>query len=157
MFQITRLLLHLLNVSELGNQEDCKRSSNGWDYSGKRNVTQSGRTCQVWSAQSPHSHGYTSYPENYCRNPDGEPSPWCYTTDPYKRWELCDIPDCGTFNRFFSLHLRLKEGYISWCFSILAFAKLTMSSKFDLYVYWVFNKDLFLLELMRSNRNYPIS
>lgn len=98
MFQITRLILHLLNVSELGNQEDCKRSSNGWDYSGKRNVTQSGRTCQVWSAQSPHSHGYTSYPENYCRNPDGEPSPWCYTTDPYKRWELCAIPDCGKFN-----------------------------------------------------------
>ncbi|XP_052694034.1 uncharacterized protein LOC128172280 [Crassostrea angulata] len=81
-------------TQELGNQEDCKRSSNGWDYSGKRNVTQSGRTCQVWSAQSPHSHGYTSYPENYCRNPDGEPSPWCYTTDPYKRWELCAIPDC---------------------------------------------------------------
>ncbi|XP_065935897.1 uncharacterized protein [Magallana gigas] len=83
---------------ELGNQEDCKRSSSGWDYSGKKNVTQSGRTCQVWSAQSPHSHGYTSYPENYCRNPDGEPSPWCYTTDPYKRWELCDIPDCAVSN-----------------------------------------------------------
>ena len=31
---------------------------------------------------------------NYCRNPDLEPSPWCYnaaSTEP--RWEVCDIPD----------------------------------------------------------------
>merc|ERR1719336_2369439 len=27
---------------------------------------------------------------NYCRNPDGEPRMWCYTTDPSKRWELCN-------------------------------------------------------------------
>lgn len=32
---------------------------------------------------------------NYCRNPDGEPRPWCFTTDPNKRWEFCDIPRCG--------------------------------------------------------------
>jgi hypothetical protein len=31
---------------------------------------------------------------NYCRNPDGEPRPWCFTTDPNRRWELCDIPRC---------------------------------------------------------------
>ena len=28
---------------------------------------------------------------NYCRNPDGEPTAWCYTTDPASRWELCDV------------------------------------------------------------------
>ena len=43
----------------------------------------------------------SSYPDadlgdhNYCRNPDGEPFPWCYNsqgTSP--RWEYCDIPSC---------------------------------------------------------------
>lgn len=33
--------------------------------------------------------------ENYCRNPDGEPRPWCFTTSSSKRWESCSIPRCG--------------------------------------------------------------
>merc|ERR1712179_482006 len=34
---------------------------------------------------------------NYCRNPDNEDEgPWCYTTDPNKRWEFCDVPLCGS-------------------------------------------------------------
>ncbi|VDH97333.1 Hypothetical predicted protein [Mytilus galloprovincialis] len=34
--------------------------------------------------------------ENYCRNPDREPEgPWCYTMDPRKRFEYCDVPFCG--------------------------------------------------------------
>lgn len=28
------------------------------------------------------------------RNPDLEPSPWCYTTDPTVRYALCDVPWC---------------------------------------------------------------
>ena len=33
---------------------------------------------------------------NYCRNPDNEPvGLWCYTMDPDKRWEECDVPICG--------------------------------------------------------------
>ena len=28
------------------------------------------------------------------RNPDGDSGPWCYTTDPDKRWEYCDVPVC---------------------------------------------------------------
>lgn len=33
--------------------------------------------------------------DNYCRNAGGEePMPWCYTTDPRKRWEHCSIPQC---------------------------------------------------------------
>ena len=32
---------------------------------------------------------------NYCRNPDDEPEPWCYTTDSDKRWEYCGIPKCS--------------------------------------------------------------
>ena len=34
--------------------------------------------------------------ENYCRNPDNEPNgPWCYTIDPDKRWEYCDVKLCS--------------------------------------------------------------
>uniref|UniRef100_A0A8D2LR25 Plasminogen n=1 Tax=Varanus komodoensis TaxID=61221 RepID=A0A8D2LR25_VARKO len=74
----------------------------GEDYRGNVDVTASGAKCQSWAAQTPHQHGRTpeAYPckgleENYCRNPDGETSPWCYTTDPNKRWEYCNIPSCG--------------------------------------------------------------
>ena len=32
---------------------------------------------------------------NYCRQPeiDGARA-WCYTMDPDKRWEYCDVPEC---------------------------------------------------------------
>lgn len=76
---------------------------------GELAVTRSGRICQAWASQSPHSHSRTpqNYPgcvqqwsknlsfmnlsfvrafycrfdlrENFCRNPDGGPGPWCYT------------------------------------------------------------------------------
>ena len=62
------------------------------NYRGTRNRTRTGRTCQQWSAQAPHAHDQSGdeLSENYCRNPDGEPDgPWCYTTDPKKRWEYC--------------------------------------------------------------------
>lgn len=32
--------------------------------------------------------------ENYCRNPDGEKAPWCFTTNQEVRWEYCKIPSC---------------------------------------------------------------
>uniref|UniRef100_A0A8C9LCF5 Kringle domain-containing protein n=1 Tax=Pavo cristatus TaxID=9049 RepID=A0A8C9LCF5_PAVCR len=34
--------------------------------------------------------------ENYCRNPRGEEGgPWCFTTSPEMRHEVCDIPLCS--------------------------------------------------------------
>merc|ERR1719167_9602 len=59
------------------------------------NSTVSGRVCQFWSSTSPHAHTYTHLGGNYCRNPDGFKQPWCYTTDPGKRWELCPDLTCG--------------------------------------------------------------
>ncbi|XP_068704711.1 inactive tyrosine-protein kinase transmembrane receptor ROR1-like [Montipora foliosa] len=76
----------------------------GVGYRGNVNVTRSGRTCQRWIAQCPHRHW--RIPEdvdksqndsnNMCRNPDGSApdGPWCYTTDPNKRWEYCNISQC---------------------------------------------------------------
>ncbi|XP_070571281.1 plasminogen-like [Ptychodera flava] len=66
-------------------------------------MTVNGNTCQEWTEQSPHQHERTpeNYPNtglgehNYCRNPDGWNSSWCYTTDSSIRWELCDIGQPG--------------------------------------------------------------
>ena len=51
-----------------------------------------------WNRQDIHQHNRTAqnYPgfgigsHEYCRNPDGEPTIWCYTVDPKMRWEVCD-------------------------------------------------------------------
>merc|ERR1712194_339632 len=67
-------------------------------YRGKQNKTKNGRHCQMWTSQSPHNHTRTpeNYPNmglddhNFCRNPDGEHTIWCYTTDSDKRWEYCE-------------------------------------------------------------------
>ncbi|XP_016008226.2 plasminogen isoform X2 [Rousettus aegyptiacus] len=83
-------------------EDECMYCS-GENYEGKVSTTTSGLECQSWSSQRPHAHGYipSKFPNknlqmNYCRNPDGEPRPWCFTTDPNKRWEFCDIPRCAT-------------------------------------------------------------
>uniref|UniRef100_A0A3Q0QXI1 Plasminogen n=1 Tax=Amphilophus citrinellus TaxID=61819 RepID=A0A3Q0QXI1_AMPCI len=76
---------------------------NGVNYRGKISTTENGYTCQRWDSQKPHNHGYnpSTLPEkyleeNYCRNPDGDPRPWCFTTSPAKRWDFCAIPRCTT-------------------------------------------------------------
>ena len=74
-------------------------SNKGKDYRGTLNKTKSGYTCQNWTSQSPHKHGNTPQKKpnsglgnhNYCRNPDGESTIWCYTTDKNKRWDYCDV------------------------------------------------------------------
>ncbi|KAE8602189.1 hypothetical protein XENTR_v10013903 [Xenopus tropicalis] len=83
-------------------EEDCMHCS-GENYRGRISKTASGTECQNWDSQTPHSHGYSpsnipdkNLERNYCRNPDGEPRPWCFTTNPNKRWEHCNIPRCTT-------------------------------------------------------------
>ncbi|XP_071135415.1 uncharacterized protein [Mytilus edulis] len=78
--------------------EECKTTAEGTEYRGTISVTSSGRTCQRWDSTTPHyPQNYPSvrkYRHNYCRNPDSDSSPWCYTTDPDDRWEYCNIPFC---------------------------------------------------------------
>ncbi|GCC26663.1 hypothetical protein chiPu_0005081 [Chiloscyllium punctatum] len=81
-------------------EEECMFCS-GEKYRGKISQTEDGTACQRWDSQTPHLHGYSPsiFPdkyleENYCRNPDGEPRPWCFTTDIQKRWAFCNIPRC---------------------------------------------------------------
>ncbi|XP_058502441.1 hepatocyte growth factor isoform X1 [Solea solea] len=75
----------------------------GEGYRGTVDMTPTGLTCQRWDAQYPHNH--TFFPqayackdlrENYCRNPDGQESPWCFTMDPRVPIMFCtSIPQCG--------------------------------------------------------------
>ena len=98
-------------------QSDCKMTKLGFEYKGNVSVTQSGIVCQRWDSNTPHrpqGEAFSTraverdkykdnYPEesiykaeNYCRNPDAEPEgPWCYSVNPKKRWEYCDIPLCS--------------------------------------------------------------
>ena len=69
----------------------------GASYSGRVNVTSSGRTCQAWSTTQPHDHPFTELGDhNYCRNPSGDLiGVWCFTTDPDVSWEYChSVPVC---------------------------------------------------------------
>merc|ERR1711971_790463 len=69
----------------------------GKKYKGGKRTTKSGRTFQHWCSSAPHRHHQESpdLEANFCRNPDNEPDgPWCYTTDPNKRWEYCGVPTC---------------------------------------------------------------
>jgi len=78
------------------NEEMTGENSN--TYRGCQTETVSGRDCMKWTSQTPHKHNTTpeAYPDaglgdhNMCRNPNGEKTIWCYTTDANTEWEYCD-------------------------------------------------------------------
>ncbi|KAL0978718.1 hypothetical protein UPYG_G00174280 [Umbra pygmaea] len=91
---------------------------NGEDYRGQVDHTVNGRECQRWDQQHPHQHIYQpeKYPDkslddNYCRNPDASPVPWCYTTDPAMERESCQISKCSAVTQ-----RRLRSSYTTHCF-----------------------------------------
>ena len=77
-------------------------TGNGADYRGCQTKTKGGYTCKAWNSNTPietpsskisESYG-TIGQHSYCRNPDNEPTIWCYTTDPNKRFDFCDTLRC---------------------------------------------------------------
>ncbi|XP_013874993.1 hepatocyte growth factor activator [Austrofundulus limnaeus] len=79
----------------------------GTGYRGVVGTTASGARCLPWSSEllfdelhvglvvSPAAKGLGEHA--FCRNPDGDKRPWCYTvTDSAISWEYCDIPSCVT-------------------------------------------------------------
>ncbi|KAI8516641.1 carbohydrate binding [Branchiostoma belcheri] len=84
-----------------GNPPTCRDCyvGNGATYRGQVNTTDVGLVCQRWEDQTPHSHHFLDLSigglsENYCRNPDSEKRPWCYTLDPSVRWQYCPVKSC---------------------------------------------------------------
>ena len=83
---------------------NCYFDSMKWN--GSITYTSAGRKCQQWVKDYPHKHDYhinSRYPEgsqsganSYCRDPDGDGTPWCYTLDPDVRWDYCGIPQCAS-------------------------------------------------------------
>ena len=73
-----------------------------------------GTECTAWALNKPLAAAHTlgrlpsersapslsSLPSNYCRNPNGDSQPWCFTAD---GWDYCDVPRCpiarGTHRR----------------------------------------------------------
>jgi len=74
---------------------DCFTAS-GQDYVGLQNMGLSGRQCKNWITQGeygPTDKGIGNH--NYCRNPGGsKDKPWCFTVDPNKEWEYCEVSEC---------------------------------------------------------------
>eukprot|EP00928_Gymnodinium_smaydae_P029988 TRINITY_DN22426_c0_g1_i1.p1 TRINITY_DN22426_c0_g1~~TRINITY_DN22426_c0_g1_i1.p1 ORF type:complete len:230 (+),score=28.75 TRINITY_DN22426_c0_g1_i1:64-753(+) len=70
----------------------------GSEYQGLTTMSTSGRTCENWlkvgGEYGPSIPGIGNH--NYCRNPSGKRErPWCFTVDPNKEWEFCDVPKCA--------------------------------------------------------------
>lgn len=69
----------------------------GADYQGLKEFSASGRTCANWLDQKEGPTGKGIGNHNYCRNPTPgkKNKPWCFTADPAKEWEYCEVSKCA--------------------------------------------------------------
>ena len=74
----------------------CRLTIKGSEYRGTKSEGNKNLPCQRWDSQEPNSHrfGDLASEENYCRNPDDDDEPWCYTTSDDERLQFCGIPMC---------------------------------------------------------------
>jgi hypothetical protein len=82
-------------------------------YRGCPRASRSGRQCQRWRDQVPHTHVGYSYGAaalddgtgDFCRKPDdSHASMWCHTTDAGVRWEYCDPVFNDPAHELLSMH-----------------------------------------------------
>ena len=67
------------------------------EYTGTQSRSNGDYECANWNDESVHEHTFKAGNHNYCRNPDGgADGPWCYTTDPDTKWDLCPVRQCKT-------------------------------------------------------------
>ncbi|XP_070550713.1 uncharacterized protein [Ptychodera flava] len=61
---------------------ECYHSQDGSDYLGNVSMTVSGAACLNWIRYTPEEYPYGGIGEhNYCRNPDGDGSTWCFISE----------------------------------------------------------------------------
>jgi hypothetical protein len=75
---------------------DCY-TEKGTGYVGLTDRSASGRTCKNWLKQEKYAPGADGIGNHhYCRNPEGsKEKPWCFTVDPTKDWEFCEVSKCA--------------------------------------------------------------
>ena len=87
---------------------DCYIVGESIKYKGNKQVSKSGATCIEWTSFGGRDYlkdanfpdGSVASASNYCRSPDKDDSPWCFTSftkndfSKTHNWEYCDIPDC---------------------------------------------------------------
>ncbi|XP_078132006.1 hepatocyte growth factor activator serine protease isoform X1 [Sander vitreus] len=80
-------------------------NSRGTDYRGLVGTTVSGARCVAWNSDLLYDELHVGTVDAsslrglgehaYCRNPDEDKMPWCYTlNDATISWEYCDVPSC---------------------------------------------------------------
>uniref|UniRef100_A0A8D0EDJ0 HGF activator n=1 Tax=Salvator merianae TaxID=96440 RepID=A0A8D0EDJ0_SALMN len=85
-------------------------SGNGTDYRGITKKTVSGYDCLPWNSDFLHQELHDDFVKNplqlglgphaYCRNPDDDEKPWCYTVEENSlSWEYCNISVCDSRSR----------------------------------------------------------
>ena len=95
----------------------CARNShhtcrNKYTYKGTKDHTVSGLKCKRWDSHflsTTVNLSASNFPNfdkhhNFCRNPDGDEGPWCFTYDSATPWENC-FEDCN----YESQHLNFKS------------------------------------------------
>lgn len=118
-------------VTNAATGQTCSEAmtGNGADYRGCQTRTVSGKLCQEWDEDRPHTTGWNkgAYPnkglaKNYCRNPLAGKGIWCVTTNIEKVWEACRpigviTPECErgyVIETEFSRDALRICGYIIW-------------------------------------------
>ncbi|XP_006812578.1 BMP-binding endothelial regulator protein-like [Saccoglossus kowalevskii] len=82
---------------------DCYNGPTGTDYRGTFGIA-NGKPCLVWSSNVNFLINPTTYPNKglegednaYCRNPDNDFKPWCYTSNITGAFAYCDFVDCDS-------------------------------------------------------------